>query len=114
MQYQDLLSVHNNARAAVGVTNLTWDSSLASFAKSFTETCDIYTSSSLYGDQHGTNINVFAGYVPTGRNCGDAFVEGKSKYNGGPITSTGSYCTDNKASSCAQYTQVLKDTDHVI
>ncbi|KAF9598615.1 hypothetical protein IFM89_028284 [Coptis chinensis] len=51
---QDFLSVHNAARAQVGVGPMTWDNNVAAFAADYanqmTGTCNLVHSSSSYGE----------------------------------------------------------------
>ncbi|KAL9275516.1 Pathogenesis-related protein [Drosera capensis] len=93
------LAKHNAARASVGVGPVTWDETLASYARNFTESiknaCYPYSSGGLYGE------NVAVGYgAETVDLATNSWINEKSYYD-----HSSNKCVGGKV--CKHYTQVV-------
>nr|Q41359.1 RecName: Full=Pathogenesis-related protein PR-1 type; Flags: Precursor [Sambucus nigra]CAA87071.1 pathogenesis-related protein, PR-1 type [Sambucus nigra] len=98
---QDYVDAHNAARSAVNVGPVTWDESVAAFARQYAQSragdCRLVHS----GDpRYGENLAFGSGFELTGRNAVDMWVAERNDYN--PNTNT---CAPGKV--CGHYTQVV-------
>ena len=96
---QDYISLHNKARAAVGVGPMTWDNTVAAYAQSYANKrindCALVHSTGPYGE------NIAVGYYPefTGADGVKMWVGEKHLYD---------YASNScKGGDCGHYTQVV-------
>ena len=96
---QDYLNAHNMARAQVGVANVVWNATIATYAQNYANQramdCNLVASGGPYGENLATNSGAFTG--PAAVNL---WVAEKSYYV---------YPTNTCASGhiCGHYTQVV-------
>ena len=93
---QDYLDAHNSARAAVGVTPLTWDNNVAAYAQNYAnqrQDCNLVHS----GGQYGENLAMGTGEL-SGVDAVNMWVGEQSNYD---------YNSNSCAGVCGHYTQVV-------
>ncbi|KAL2927638.1 Pathogenesis-related protein 1C [Bienertia sinuspersici] len=97
---QDYVNAHNTARAAVGVGNILWNTTLATYAQNYANQrkvdCTLQHSSGPYGE----NIASGSGAFMTGLAAVQLWVNEKADYDYYSNT-----CTSGKV--CGHYTQVV-------
>jgi pathogenesis-related protein 1 len=105
----DMLNVHNQARAEVGVPNLIYNSSLADQARQWADNCLFQ-----HGGHDGAGQNLFqtsstnqAASQSSATDCANAWVNEKQFFAGGTVPDG---CCTNGFESCGHYTQVVWDT----
>ncbi|KAG6406700.1 hypothetical protein SASPL_134314 [Salvia splendens] len=97
---QDFLDAHNSARAEVGVGPMTWDESVANFARDYVNSklgdCNmVHSGNSQYGENLAQGSGDF-----TGRAAVDLWVGEKANYN-----YDSNSCAEGQV--CGHYTQVV-------
>ncbi|TXG54067.1 hypothetical protein EZV62_019323 [Acer yangbiense] len=96
---RDFLNAHNAARAEMGVRNLTWNNTVASYAQNYANQrmgdCKLVHSGGPYGENLAGSTGNLSGKAAVG-----LWVSEKADYD--TITST---CRDDKV--CGNYTQVV-------
>ncbi|KAK1567342.1 hypothetical protein Q3G72_011064 [Acer saccharum] len=103
---RDFLNAHNAARAEMGVRNLTWNNTVASYAQNYANQrmgdCNLVHSGGPYGENLAGSTGNLSGKAAVG-----LWVSEKADYD--TITNT---CRDGKA--CGNYTQVVwQDSKHL-
>ncbi|CAN1165027.1 Pathogenesis-related leaf protein 6 [Linum perenne] len=97
---QDYLNVHNVARGQVGVANITWDTTLATYAQNYANSrisdCNMVNSGGSYGE----NLAKGSSSTFTGVSAVNLWVAEKPYYDYASNT-----CTSGK--QCLHYTQVV-------
>uniref|UniRef100_A0A7N0R8T4 SCP domain-containing protein n=1 Tax=Kalanchoe fedtschenkoi TaxID=63787 RepID=A0A7N0R8T4_KALFE len=95
----DYLNAHNTARLQVGVTNITWDTTLANYAQSYSNskisTCSLVHSNGPYGENLAKGSGSFTGLAAV-----NLWVAEKAYY-----TYSSNTCQSGKV--CGHYTQVV-------
>ncbi|KAI9177340.1 hypothetical protein LWI28_013947 [Acer negundo] len=103
---RDFLNAHNAARAEMGVRNLTWNNTVASYAQNYANQrmgdCMLVHSGGPYGENLAGSTGNLSGKAAVG-----LWVSEKTDYD--TITNT---CRDGKV--CGHYTQVVwQDSQHL-
>ncbi|KAF3439356.1 hypothetical protein FNV43_RR19266 [Rhamnella rubrinervis] len=105
--HQDFIDAHNVARAEIGVAPISWNYTVAAYAKKYAnerrKDCKLEHSGGPYGE----NLAIGYGFM-SGEDAVKLWVSEKSSYNYATNT-----CADDE-SQCLHYTQVIwRDSVHL-